>query len=152
MLNITSKYFSFLNNKPPASWVVHLTRTFPICYSCLYYSSMFQQRLTHFGLEVYKHIRKAICVYFDGILQQLIQCWKILEKNLDGILSFTYRSNPPPNLFRSCSKFLKPFILNCVFGKVESNFDSAKIFNKNRFIMSINMWSAFVLFLFLLSG
>ena len=40
MFNITSKYFSFFNNKPPASWVAHITRDFLICYSCSYYSSM----------------------------------------------------------------------------------------------------------------
>ena len=40
MFNITSKYFSLFNNKPPESWVVHITRDFFTCYSCLYYSSM----------------------------------------------------------------------------------------------------------------
>ena len=34
MFNITSKYFSFFNNKPPASWVAQITP------SCLYYCSM----------------------------------------------------------------------------------------------------------------
>ena len=29
-----SKYFSFLNNAPPASWVTHITRDFLICYFC----------------------------------------------------------------------------------------------------------------------
>ena len=28
MFIITSKYFGFFNNKPPASWVVHMTRDF----------------------------------------------------------------------------------------------------------------------------
>ena len=40
MLNKTAKYFSILNNKPPASWVAHITRDFLTCYSCSYYSSM----------------------------------------------------------------------------------------------------------------
>ena len=40
MFYITSKYFSFFNNKPPASWVAHITRDFLTCYSCSYYSSM----------------------------------------------------------------------------------------------------------------
>ena len=39
--NITSIYFSMFNNKPPASWVAHITRDFLTCYSCSYYSSMF---------------------------------------------------------------------------------------------------------------
>ena len=38
--NITSKYFSFFNNKTPASWVAQITRDFLTCYSCSYYSSM----------------------------------------------------------------------------------------------------------------
>ena len=33
MFNITSKYFSFFNNKPTASWVDHITRDFLTCYS-----------------------------------------------------------------------------------------------------------------------
>ena len=40
MFNITSKYFSFFNNKPPASWVTHITRDFLTCYSCSNHSSM----------------------------------------------------------------------------------------------------------------
>ena len=39
MFHITSKYFRFFNNKPPASRVTHITRDFLTCYSCLYYSS-----------------------------------------------------------------------------------------------------------------
>ena len=37
---MTSKYFSFFNDKSPASWVAHITRDFLPCYSCSYYSSM----------------------------------------------------------------------------------------------------------------
>ena len=55
-------------------------------------------------------------------MSEEIEC---LFKNLVGILSLTYRSNPPPSLFQSYLKILKPVILNCEFGKVESNFDSA---------------------------
>ena len=40
MFNITSKYFSFFNNKPPASRVTYITRSFLACYFCSYYSSM----------------------------------------------------------------------------------------------------------------
>ena len=38
MFNITSKNFSVFNNKPPASWVAHITKDFLTCYSCYYYS------------------------------------------------------------------------------------------------------------------
>ena len=41
IFNITSKYFSFFNNKPPARWVVLMTMDFLICYSCSHYSSSF---------------------------------------------------------------------------------------------------------------
>ena len=42
MFHISSKYFNIFNNKPPASWVVHITGDFLTCYSCSYYSSMIQ--------------------------------------------------------------------------------------------------------------
>ena len=48
MFSITSKYFSIFNNKPPASWVAHVTRDFLTCYSCSYYSSMLQRSLDSF--------------------------------------------------------------------------------------------------------
>ena len=41
MINISLKYFSIFNNKPSASWVVHITWYFLTWYSCSYYSSMF---------------------------------------------------------------------------------------------------------------
>ena len=47
MFNITSKYFSFLNNKPPATWAVHIIRDFLTCYSCSYYSSMVCANITY---------------------------------------------------------------------------------------------------------
>ena len=37
MFNITSKHFSFFNNKPPESWAACITRDFLTCYSCSYY-------------------------------------------------------------------------------------------------------------------
>ena len=39
MFNITSKYFTFFNNKLAACQVAHITRDFIACYSCSYYSS-----------------------------------------------------------------------------------------------------------------
>ena len=44
MFNITSKYFSFFSNSPPASWVAHIARDFFTCYSCSYYSSMLRAK------------------------------------------------------------------------------------------------------------
>ena len=40
MFNISSKYFSFFNNKPPARWATHTRRDILTCYSCSHYSSM----------------------------------------------------------------------------------------------------------------
>ena len=51
MFNITSKYFSFFNNKPLASWFVHITRDFLTCYSCSYYiSTAFLKAMLLLGL------------------------------------------------------------------------------------------------------
>ena len=35
MFNIKSRYFSFFNNKPAASWVAHAARVYLVCYSCI---------------------------------------------------------------------------------------------------------------------
>ena len=79
MFNITSTYFSFFNNKPPVSWVVHITRDFLTCYSCSYYSSMVTRLCTlhivnrlHTFLEVVNFYRrwwllkKLYKIYTDG--------------------------------------------------------------------------------------
>ena len=52
MFNITSKCFSIFYNKPPASWVKHITRDLLTCYSCLYYSSMVQAVL-HSSYDIF---------------------------------------------------------------------------------------------------
>ena len=64
MFNISSKYFSFFNNKPPTSWIPHITRHFLTCYSCSYYSSM-------------KYLRKKNSIVFPCgtiFLDFLIKC------------------------------------------------------------------------------
>ena len=33
MFNITSKYFSIFNNKPPANWVAHIAKDFLTCFA-----------------------------------------------------------------------------------------------------------------------
>ena len=40
MFNITSKYFSFFNNKPPVSWVAHITTDFLTSCSYSHYISI----------------------------------------------------------------------------------------------------------------
>ena len=60
MFNITSKYLSFFNNKPPARWVVHTTRDFLTYYSCSYYSSMVSQTISFSKNK----LLKLICIWF----------------------------------------------------------------------------------------
>ena len=83
MFNITSKYFSFFKNKPPASWVAHITRDFPTCYSCSYYSSMI----------IPNYRSRCVSIRF---LEQ-IESHRIVS------LSELKHSNPSP-LWKSCSK------------------------------------------------
>ena len=75
MFNITSKYFSFFNNKPPASWVVHIARDFLTCYSCSYYSSMEKYNLLA--------LKKSLFVIFgefsrNCLLKSSIRCSFVL--------------------------------------------------------------------------
>ena len=51
--SLQTKYFRILDNKPPASWVAHITRDFITCYSCLYYSFMFVCKQLQCPLSAY---------------------------------------------------------------------------------------------------
>ena len=62
MFNITSKYFSIFNNKPPASWVAHVTSDFLTCYSCLYYNSMICLNITSDMVVLYENDALSILV------------------------------------------------------------------------------------------
>ena len=57
MFNITLKYFSFFNNKPPARWVEHITRNF---FSCSYYNSM----IYHTAFTYHLYYLVGICISF----------------------------------------------------------------------------------------
>ena len=48
MFNITSKYFSFFNNKPPASWAAHIRRDFLTCCSCSWFFFMNSNRFFYY--------------------------------------------------------------------------------------------------------
>ena len=63
---------------------------------------------------------------------------------LQGILSWTYNIRPPTYLLRSHLKILKPFIWNCLFGKVSSSLDS-----DIRNILKFSINSANISYLFL---
>ena len=73
IFNITSKYFSFFNNKPPASWVAHITRDFLTCYSTSYYSSMLLEKCPN--TEVF-----LVCIfpYLDTFHAVLVQPFRQL--------------------------------------------------------------------------
>ena len=58
MFNITSKYFSFFNSKPPESRLAHITRDFPTYYSCSYYSSMERR-----NKELFNPLAKIISIH-----------------------------------------------------------------------------------------
>ena len=63
--NITSKYFSIFNNKPPTSWVAHRRRDFITCYSCFYYS--------------------FLCSYLQYI-SDIFMIWERTKENVIGFL------------------------------------------------------------------
>ena len=86
MFNITLKYFSFFNNKPPASWVTHIKRDFLTCYFCLYYSSMVEQIKD-----------KKVCHFLD---QRSAISYARTQKQL------------PPHLL-SCTVWKKKFLVKC---------------------------------------
>ena len=78
MFNITTKHLSFFNNKPPASWVMHIGRDFLTCYSCSYYSSMIMSTF----LRQYLNISGVFSVSEkDNIWNKRI-LWNIVQINL----------------------------------------------------------------------
>ena len=105
MFHITSKYLSFFNNKPPASWVAHITGDFLICYSCSYCSSMiyvsyFIVHSVHFEqVEPACHLRcySAICypVLSWRSKKRICVMSLIMEQCLIGnsLNMLSYRSN-----------------------------------------------------------
>ena len=94
MFNINSKYFSFFNNKSPASWVAHITRNFLTCYSCLYYSSMvFSYACPSFrsGSNVKSGLWSRHCLKLLSVIPVMIislksEFWKL--ENSHSLLSF----------------------------------------------------------------
>ena len=92
MFNITWKYLNSFNNKPPGSWVAHITRDFVTCYYCPYYSSMvsvtiwgnsvkfinkwfFRKTVSNLtnGKEVYSRLQMQQ-IFLDAGLQQWEYC------------------------------------------------------------------------------
>ena len=72
MFNITSKYFSFFNNKPPASWVAHITRDFLTYYSCSYYSSMFGRSLLFLFIHWLNYLTDYLTDYWTWLFACLL--------------------------------------------------------------------------------
>ena len=65
IFNITSKYFSFFNNTPPAWWVAHITRRFLTCYPCLYYS--FLENIGSLTMQGHQLVRKDHRYSLEGL-------------------------------------------------------------------------------------
>ena len=68
IFNITSKYFSIFNNRPPASWVAHITKDFLRFYSCSYYKSLFSVKAFSTFSEVYPatgHVEKNVWKFWE---------------------------------------------------------------------------------------
>ena len=105
MFNIASKYFSLFNNKPPASWVAHITRDFLACYSCLNYSSMIKPiaeytpkvNNIHIKTWLFRYVRYFVCWHwiwdFHWDLFKL-RGWSIWATQVFGDATFAFRSVP----------------------------------------------------------
>ena len=98
IFNITSKYFSFFNNKPPANWIAHITKVFLSCYSCSYYSSMLvikRYDLNYFDYWTEKNIieRKFLfaTTFFKEELIKLTINDKYITLNIFYISYFIFR-------------------------------------------------------------
>ena len=109
MFNITLKYFSFFNSKPPASWVAD----FVTCYSCSYYSSMLKRNrinatlfltnifgLIFWSLKVMMSMMMTFCNVAD---QKKIKDFFTSHDNWHELLQLQHpRANlgPSPEIFR----------------------------------------------------
>ena len=91
MFNVTSKYFSFFNKKPPASWVAHMARDFLTFYSCSYYSSMdtdiflwiLQSLQVFFSTQVFKDYLRPT----TSVLHRVLKIW--LKKLFEWLSSIS---------------------------------------------------------------
>ena len=93
MFNITSKYFSFFNNKPPASWIAHITRDFLTCYFCLYSSFMIIVAVFYFSpypidslaciqnFPLMIPIYKSTALNVNGITKDIFITYQTLNSN-----------------------------------------------------------------------
>ena len=90
MFNVTLKYFSISNNKPPTSWVAHITKDILTCYSCSYYRSMlkgkFIEIMSSWNLSVSYMIRKLLS---RGISRLL--CITSVKESVFGQVFFKYK-------------------------------------------------------------
>ena len=81
MFNITWKYLSIFNNKPPTIRVAHVTRDFLTYYSCLYYSSMVWQKSVPWNVFAQLRIFKLPRIEKENILPIVIKfSWNTSKK------------------------------------------------------------------------
>ena len=116
-VNITSKCFSFFNNKAPVCWVTYITRGFIICYSCLYYSFLVLgdkraiETITLYKRSFYRCY--SFCFYISVILREKVQ---FILQNLtvwifisDSKLKTKNKKISYRNSWRSCNTLLNDF-------------------------------------------
>ena len=112
IFNITSKYFSIIDNKAPASWVAYITRCFYCTLFCLYYSiilkyhsfspfvtikewfvfhdlSMFGNiSRMHFLFLTYKTLRAIVTLFFSNFFQSSFPDANFISSQLYWFLLF----------------------------------------------------------------
>ena len=123
LFNIPSKYFSFFNNKRPASWVAHKTRDFLTCYSCWYYSStsISRKRKTLWR----EHMKSFVsCFVIKSINRSFIMLNTIME-NENNIFScfaiiFSIRTLWKRETHSHCFKKRRMSLQNLMFRNVIS--------------------------------
>ena len=116
-----SKYFSFFNNKPTASWVAHI-RDFLTCYSFSYYSSMFpiniattfwrgktsNQRwnnVLYFNVDMNVRQRRSNVLIFNVEFRKGSQCWNnIVKRN-----TFKKKNNTNKKIISNWTQWVQSF-------------------------------------------
>ena len=97
MFNITSKYFSFFNSKPSASWVAHVARDFLTYYSCSCYSSMYFLNILRILQNIFKKYLNLHCFQKIEHVPNFCQVFRI---KYEVRCTIWYRLYKLPNLLK----------------------------------------------------
>ena len=130
MFDITSKYFSLFDNKPPTGWIAHIARDFLTCYSCLYYISMIKTRpIGPFHMWRYIQLTLLYSFFWPLITSILVKnSWKIClvkfyQRNKHRVKYFRYFST----LIRKCAWRYVQWIIEHFVGYDDINKNSFKM-------------------------